>query len=110
MSKQFCEFIPEEQIELAERKAKPGKSYYYYDGPFDEKNRAFCHDMLVFDKVFSEDEIGFLSSNLGYDVLKYKGSYNCRHKWIKFKGKVIYTPPPTPNQMRVLTAPGQPFE
>lgn len=110
MSRQFCEFIPEDQLELADRKPKPGKSYYYYNGPFDEKNRAFCHDMLVFDKVFSEDEIAFLSSQLGYDVLKYKGSYNCRHEWIKFRGKVIYTPPPTPNQMRVLTAPGQPFE
>lgn len=109
MEKEYCEFVPEEQIELANRTPEKGMTYYYYDGPKDKKNRPFCHDMLDFDKVFSEDEIDFLSAKLGYNVLQYKGSYGCRHEWIRFRGKVIYTPPPTPNQKRVLTTKGQPY-
>ncbi len=106
--RKYCTFEPE-PIELADRPALKGETYYYYDGPMDKKNRPFCHDMLTLDKVFSEKQIQFLSDELGYDVLKYKGSYGCRHSWILFRGKVIYTPPPTPNQMRNLTAEGQPF-
>ena len=101
-----CQFV---NIELAERKRDPEEDYYYYDGPRDKKNRPFCHDMLEFDKVLTLSEINFLSRKLRYNVLLYKGSYGCRHEWVTFRGKVIYTPPLTPNQSRVLTSRGQPY-
>ena len=99
----------EDAIELADRIPVPGEEYYYYNGPMDTKNRPFCHDLLVYDKVFSLSEIDYLTSQLGYDVLEYQGSYGCRHAWIRFRGTRINTPKPTANQMRVLTAPGQPY-
>lgn len=115
--RKYATLISEEQLNLsefkimmAERKPLPGEEYYYYDGPFDDKNRFFCHEMLDIDKVFSSEEIMFLSAELGYDVLKYKGSYGCRHDFVRFRGKVIYTPPPTKNQMRVLTVNGSPYK
>lgn len=87
------------EVELADRPVKPSENYYYYDGPLDEKTRDFCRYMLAVDKVVSETDIIVLSDNLGYDVLQYKGSYNCRHRWIKFKGKRISTPALTNNQI-----------
>jgi hypothetical protein len=115
--KKYITFIPEEKIHLSEyqmllaaRKPVEGEEYYYYDGPFDEKNRFFCHEVLTIDKVFALSEIEFLSKELGYDVLKYQGSFGCRHSWFRFRGKVIFTPPPTKNQMRVLTVNGSPFK
>jgi hypothetical protein len=82
--------------------AKKGTAYFYYSGPLDEKTRAFCKLMLSIDKVFSEDDISVMSIELGYDVEKYRGSYNCRHKWIRFRGKEILTPKPTITQIRRL--------
>lgn len=98
-------------IELADRKPQEGVNYYYYSPETTQANsRPFCIDMVSYAKVFSEDEINFLSYKLKYDVLKYRGGYNCKHSWIKFRGKLINTPKPTANQMRVLTAKGQPYK
>jgi len=58
--------------------------------------------MLKIDKVFSQSEIDRISDELGYDVLVYCGSYNCRHQWIRFRGKRINTPVPTSRQIRKL--------
>jgi hypothetical protein len=93
-------------IELASRKPKEGENYYYYSGPLDEKTREFCTHMLTLDKVFSSTDIDIMSNYLNYDVLKYRGSYNCRHKWIKFRGKIISTPEPTVRQIRGLIKKG----
>ena len=99
--------IPRNQVEeltenFADRKPEEGMNYYYYNGPLDEKTRKFCVLMLNIDKVFSEEEIDKISEELNYSVLKYKGSYNCRHDWIIFRGKRIYTPPPTVREIRKL--------
>lgn len=83
----------------SERKKEAGVDYYYYFGPKDSKNRDFCSYMLRLDKVFSEEEIQFMSDMLGYPVLEYAGSYNCRHRWAKFRGKFINTPAPTVRQI-----------
>lgn len=94
--------IQELPTEFASRKPEEGQEYYYYNGPLDEKTRAFCRLMLKIDKVFSLDEINKISEELNYPVLKYKGSYNCRHQWIRFRGKIISTPKPTVREIRKL--------
>lgn len=88
--------------ELAERKPEKGEDYYYYLGPLDKKTREFCSTILKLDKVFSKSQIDYISEELGYDVLVYCGSFNCRHNWIKFRGRVISTPPPTVGQIRKI--------
>lgn len=87
---------------FANRKPEEGQDYYYYTGPLDDKTREFCKLMLKIDKVFSLEQIQKISDELNYDVLKYRGSYNCRHKWVRFRGKIISTPPPTINEIRKL--------
>lgn len=98
---------PRSQVEqfttdFADRKPEEGQEYYYYVGPNDEKTRPFCKLMLKIDKVFSLEEINKISDELNYPVLKYKGSYNCRHEWVRFRGKRIYTPKPTVREIRKL--------
>lgn len=85
-----------------DRALEEGETYYYYIGPDDEKTRDFCKYMLKLDKVFSSDEILFMSERLGYSVAQYKGSYNCRHRWVRFRGKFILTPAPTNRQIENL--------
>jgi len=100
--------VEEIKVELRDRKPKPGEDYYYYVGPDDEKTRDFCKEMLKIDKVFSDTDIDIMSNYLNYDVLKYKGSYNCRHNWVKFRGKKINTPEPTIPQIKRLISKGIP--
>ena len=62
---------------------------YKYVGPRDSKNRDFCGRMLSANKVFRIEDIDQMTLNNenaefgSYDIFKYRGSYNCRHKWIK---------------------------
>lgn len=88
--------------EFANRIPEKGMDYYYYLGPLDEKTRPFCRHMLKIDKVFSREEIDYMSAELNYPVLEYGGSYNCRHQWVKFRGRVISTPKPTQREIRRL--------
>lgn len=88
--------------EFAKGKKPEGQNYYYYIGPDDSKTRKFCHQLLKFDKVVSETDIEILSKLLNYDVKKYKGSYNCRHTWVKFRGKILPTNDLTVNQIKQL--------
>ena len=101
--KNLIEEIP---MEFADRKLKPGEEYYVYTGPLDEKTRPFCKKLLSIDKVISSLDIDILSNYLDYDVLQYKGSYNCRHKWRKFRGKFILTPELTVGQIKDLVRRG----
>lgn len=91
---------------FANRKPEKGESYYYYSGPDDDKTRQFCKLMLKIDKVFSQEEIDKISEELNYDVLEYRGAYNCRHKWVRFRGKIISTPKPTMREIRKLIIEG----
>lgn len=77
--------------------------FFYYIGPDDEKTRDFCRYMLRLDKVFSSTDIMELSYKTGYNVMKYKGSYNCRHNWVKFRGEYIGTTAPTNLQINKLS-------
>lgn len=99
--------LPKSQVleltsQFADRTPEEGVNYYYYNGPLDEKTRQFCRLMLKIDKVFSEEEINKISDELGYSVIEYMGSYGCRHQWIRFRGKRIYTPKPTIREIRKL--------
>jgi hypothetical protein len=68
---------------------------YKYVGPKDDKNRTFCAEMMQARRVFRiEDimEMSQLSVNEvgpdGYDIFTWRGSYNCRHKWVQ----LVYRP------------------
>jgi len=59
---------------------------YSYEGPFDNKNRDFCRQMITFsnDSVWSYEDITTDLDNPefgSYNLFTYKGSYNCRHEW-----------------------------
>lgn len=95
-------FVIELKESFASRTPEKGQSYFYYSGPDDDKTRPFCKLMLKIDKVFSQEEIDKISEELNYDVLEYRGSYNCRHKWVRFRGKIISTPAPTMRNIRQL--------
>jgi len=73
---------------------------YKYVGPKDELNRTFCAEMMKARRVFRIEDIMEMS-NLsvnevgpdGYDIFTWRGSYNCRHKWVqliyKAEGRII---------------------
>lgn len=96
----------EESTEDFDRLPKKGQEYYYYLGPLDEKTRPFCKKMLEMGKVFSKAEIDKLSKYLKYDVLEFVGAYNCRHQWVRFRGKEINSAPPTVKQINDLIRAG----
>jgi hypothetical protein len=63
---------------------------FKYVGPQDEKNRQFCGDMMSLRRVFRVEDIDAMSREninpvgpTGYDVFEWRGSYNCRHGWVK---------------------------
>ena len=59
---------------------------YEYMGPLDDKNRTFCRDMLLFKKMYTYEEINTQLNNPefgNYSIFDYKGSYGCRHKWVR---------------------------
>jgi uncharacterized protein YpmB len=66
------------------------KILYKYSGPRDSKTRKFCRRLLDLDLLFRKEDIdkmtlgGANSSEFGYyDIFQYKGSYGCRHNWVK---------------------------
>lgn len=66
------------------------KFRYKYVGPQDEKNRTFCAQMMRANRVFRiEDIIEMSNRNVnpvgpdGYDMFEWRGSFNCRHKWVQ---------------------------
>jgi hypothetical protein len=63
---------------------------FKYVGPRDNKNRRFCADMLSKNRVYRIEDIEQLSNpEFGnYDIFTWRGSFNCRHTWVK----LIYEP------------------
>lgn len=63
------------------------KIRYKYEGPKDDANRTFCHNVLTKDLIYRKEDIDQMSfrsenSQFGtYSIFRYKGSYGCRHKW-----------------------------
>jgi hypothetical protein len=63
---------------------------YKYVGPKDEKNRVFCGEMMTLNRVFRREDIITMSNKSvneigpdGYDIFEWRGSYNCRHRWVE---------------------------
>ena len=67
---------------------------YKYIGPRDDKNRQFCSDMLSYKRVFRIEDIQEMTADCTnkefgcYDIFTWRGSYNCRHKFVQ----VLYRP------------------
>lgn len=66
------------------------KFRYKYVGPVDSKNRDFCAQMMKANRVFRIEDIIEMSKRSvnnvgpdGYDIFTWRGSYNCRHKWVQ---------------------------
>jgi len=62
---------------------------FKYVGPKDEKNRPFCAEMMTQRRVFRAEDIDLMSKKnvnpigpSGYSILEWRGSFNCRHKWV----------------------------
>jgi hypothetical protein len=63
---------------------------YKYVGPKDELNRTFCAEMMGARRVFRIEDIMEMSNRSvnevgpdGYDIFTWRGSYNCRHRWVQ---------------------------
>ena len=54
---------------------------YSYEGPSDDRNRAFCHRLVRANKLYTREDIEKISGLFGYDVYNQMGGTNCRHKW-----------------------------
>lgn len=66
------------------------KFRYKYVGPKDEKNRTFCREMMQANRVFRIEDINEMSLRSvnsvgpdGYDIFLWRGSFNCRHRWVQ---------------------------
>ena len=65
------------------------KVRYKYVGPQDDRNRQFCADMMAANRVYRIEDIDALSDNVAnpefgfYEIFKWRGSYNCRHQWVR---------------------------
>ena len=62
---------------------------FKYVGPRDNKNRQFCADMLAKNRVYRQEDIDNLTDNVAneqfgfYNIFLWRGSFNCRHTWVK---------------------------
>jgi hypothetical protein len=58
---------------------------YKYVGPRDDDNRKFCADMMSKNRVYRIEDIEQLSNpEFGsYNIFLFRGSYNCRHAWVR---------------------------
>jgi hypothetical protein len=68
---------------------------YKYVGPKDDLNRTFCAEMMSARRVFRIEDIMEMSNRSvnevgpdGYDIFTWRGSYNCRHRWVQ----LVYEP------------------
>lgn len=63
---------------------------YSYEGPQDNRNRAFCAKMMQLNRLYSRFDIEKISQRLGYSVFDRRGGFwnnhgtieaHCRHNW-----------------------------
>lgn len=62
---------------------------FKYIGPRDSKNRQFCAEMLAKNRVYRIEDIERLTSEKAneefgyYSIFLHRGSFNCRHQWVR---------------------------
>ena len=62
---------------------------FKYVGPQDEKNRQFCADMMAQNRVYRIEDIDQLTAQVAnsefgyYSIFLWRGSFNCRHVWVR---------------------------
>ena len=67
---------------------------YKYVGPQDSKNRDFCGDLMSANRVYRREDIDMMTLQIAnpefgsYNIFEYRGSYNCRHRWVKITYKM----------------------
>jgi hypothetical protein len=72
---------------------------FKYVGPRDRKNRQFCSQMLSFNRVYRQEDIDELTDSVAneefgfYNIFLWRGSFNCRHTWVRLiykkEGRII---------------------
>jgi hypothetical protein len=74
------------------------KYRYKYVGPQDKKNRTFCAEMMRANRVFRIEDIQEMSTRNvnpvgpdGYSIFEWRGSYNCRHRFVQLVYKLDTT-------------------
>lgn len=83
----FTKSNPNEKSSLDEN--QPYLVRYKYIGIRDEKNRQFCREMLQANKVYRIEDIDELTDSVAnpefgfYSIFMWRGSYNCRHQWVR---------------------------
>ena len=73
--------------------------FKYVGARIDSKTRKFCADMLRFNKVYRQEDIDELTDGVAneefgfYNIFLWRGSFNCRHTWVRLiykkEGKII---------------------
>ena len=73
--------------------------FKYVGARIDSKTRKFCSDMLRFNRVYRFEDIDDLTDSIAnpefgfYNIFLYRGSFNCRHTWVRLiykkEGKII---------------------
>jgi len=62
---------------------------FKYVGPQDERNRQFCADMMAQNRVYRIEDIDQLTAQVAnsefgyYSIFLWRGSFNCRHVWVR---------------------------
>jgi hypothetical protein len=84
-----------EETENMDLKFAKGYTVYKYTGSVGSDTRDFCREMVAMDLFYTFEDIKAMSDRevnpgfgLGgadtYDIWKYKGGPNCKHRWTKF--------------------------
>ena len=82
----FTRSSPNEDSELDKEKFRVR---FKYVGPIDDRNRRFCADMMSANRVYRIEDIDALSDSVAnpefgfYEIFTWRGSYNCRHQWVR---------------------------
>ena len=53
--------------------------------PIKETTRDFCRELLNKNFVYRVEDLERITNDLGSSALVWRGSYNCRHKWMKIE-------------------------
>lgn len=59
---------------------RAGTGYFLYLGPYDQKTREFCAELVG--QVFSREQIEEMDNGQTGNVLTDRGGFNCRHQWL----------------------------